>query len=122
MAHPILADFDTSNLDASKNGQELCNELKRLYDYLMTAVAAQRFKWDSVTYIYLADARVDYIDYVKAGMRIRKRYYYNGEQISYQQNFIAGVPPAGGGWQFIHGQTFNYDSAGRVASITNRNQ
>lgn len=121
MAQPVLPDFNTSNLDASKNGQELCNELKRLYDYLMVAVATQKFKWDSETYHYLANGLVDYVDFVKGSITIRKRYYYTGQQISYQMNYISGVPPVTG-LQFVHGRTFNYDASGRITSITNRNQ
>lgn len=121
MPYPVLPDFDTSNLDASKNGQELCNELKRLYDYLMTAVATQKFKWDSVTYHYLSDDRINYIDFAMGSIVIRKRYHYSGGRLSYQLNYINGVPPVSG-YQFVHGQTYHYDSSGRVTSVTNRNQ
>ncbi len=122
MTYPVLPGFDTSALDASKNGQELCNELKRLYDHLMTVVACQKFKWDSIEYTYLSNGLVKLIDFKMGAITIRKRYFYSGERLSYQLNYINGVPPVTGDWQFVHGQTYNYDSDGRVTSITSRNQ
>ncbi len=122
MAYPVLPGFDTSNLDASKNGQELCNELKRLYDYLMGAVACQKFKWDSVEYAYNADGLCTVVKFKIGGITIEKDYAYIGDKLNKQTNWIIGVPPNPATWQYIHGQTYNYDSEGRVTSITNRNQ
>ncbi len=122
MPYPVLPGFDTSALDASKNGQELCNELKRLYDHLMTAVACQRFKWDKVEYTYNADDTVNRVDFFLDQIRIQKEYRYSNGRLSYQSNWILGVPPDPAEWHYIHGKTYNYDSDGRVISITNRTQ
>lgn len=123
MAYPVLPDFDTSVFNpATLTPTELCNQLKRHYDYLMTAVATQKFKWDSVSYVYRSDGRCDYIDFKKSSITIRKRYYYSGNRLVSQNNFIKGVPPSGSAWQYVHGQTFNYNSSGFLQSITNKEQ
>lgn len=122
MAYTTLPDFTSSRLDASKNGQQLCDELKRLYDYLFTAVASGRFKWDKVAYSYDSSSRVTRVEFKKGSITIRKNYEYSSGKVSVVKCYIHNVPPKLNNWQFVHGQQFNYDSAGRVTSITNRGQ
>ncbi len=122
MAYPVLPGFDTSDLDASKNGQELCNELKRLYDYLMTAVTCQKFKWDSVDYTYNSDGLCTRVKFKIGGITIEKYYSYINDKLNNQTSWIIGVPPDPASWYYIHGQTYNYDSEGRVTSVKNKNQ
>lgn len=121
MSYPKLPDFDTAVFNpATLTPTELCNQLKRHYDYLMTAVATHKIKWDSIDYNYHTNGQIHYIDYNLGSIKIRKQYYYVSGRLDRQINYIRGVPPAGSAWQLIHAQTYNYDTGGRLISITDR--
>lgn len=123
MTYAVLQGFDTSVFEPSTlTPLQLCNQLKHHYDYLMIAVATQKFKWDSVDYHYLASGYCDYIDFALGNVIVRKKYTYTGSKMTSQSNWILGVPPVPTEWQYVHGQTYNYDNDGRISSITDKTQ